>query len=322
MCSEPRDPRGSVRMPTEPRLQSLVANAPFARADAPYRLLEVKGPDAGDFLQRLCSQDVRGAAEGEVRPAAFLDNKGKVLATCLVFRLGDSFWLETQAEQADKLAALLERYHFTEKLAIALPRAGPCHELVLWGANTTTQNRADGLPSLTFERRGVMFVRSHGGPLELVRLAEVQQRAVAARPLTPDHAECLRMIAGLVRVGVETESTTLALEADLDDHISTTKGCYTGQEIVARIHTYGHTNRKLCLLWLAAGERITVPQPLHEPEEQLAVGRVMHAVPVPGQAARLGVGYLPKDFQAIGTKLTLADKSSVEVIGYEPLLPA
>jgi folate-binding protein YgfZ len=124
------------------------------------------------------------------------------------------------------------------------------------------------------------------------------------------------MAAGLVRVGIETEPSTLALEADLDDHCSTTKGCYTGQEIVARIHTYGHVNRRLCLLHLAPGERIAAPQQLLEPDDGVAVGRVMHAVPVPGQAARLGLGYLPKDFQAVGTNLRLADGAAVRVIAF------
>jgi folate-binding protein YgfZ len=121
-----------------------------------------------------------------------------------------------------------------------------------------------------------------------------------------------------VRVGLETEPSTLALEADLDDHCSTTKGCYTGQEIVARINTYGHVNRKLCLLHLPAGPELTTPQPLHEPEDQLAVGRVLHAVPVPGKPLRVGLGYLPKDFQALGTKLRLDDGGAVTVVGFGP----
>jgi folate-binding protein YgfZ len=174
--------------------------------------------------------------------------------------------------------------------------------------------------SVVFERRGVSFQRFYGGVVHVARGSRDPARErVVPTALSGDLAECLRMVAGLVRIGVETEANTLALEADLDDHVSTSKGCYTGQEIVARIHTYGHVNRKLCLLRLAPGEPITAPQPLHEPEDQLPVGRVMHAVPVPGQDARLGVGYLPKDFQAIGTELVLADGAKVQVIGYEPL---
>lgn len=291
-------------------LATLLADGPFARDPAPFRLLEVSGPDAGDFLQRLCSQDVLlSLPDGAVAPAAFLDAKGKLLATCLVTRLGGSLWLEVAAEQEPQLAALLERYHFTEKLTLA-SRPTVCRERI---------TRADGAPAsgavaeeggitLRFVRRGVATERVH-------RFAATAP-AVGARD---DRAECLRMLAGLVRVGVETEPTTLALEADLDDHCSTRKGCYTGQEIVARIHTYGHVNRKLCLLQLAPGARIEAPQPLLEPDDGIAVGRVMHAVPIPGRDARLGVGYLPKDFQAIGTTLALDGGTPVTVIGYEPL---
>jgi len=132
--------------------------------------------------------------------------------------------------------------------------------------------------------------------------------------LSNELAECVAMAAGIVRVGVDTEPTTLALEADLDDHISTTKGCYTGQEVVARIHTYGHTNRKLCLLRLSPGVAIDAPQPLHEVEDQLAVGRVMRAVVAPGGGCRVGLGFLPKDFQAPGSIVALADGGRATVL--------
>ncbi len=283
----------------------LLANAPLTRSPAPFRLLEVRGADAGEFLHRLCTQDVKGLADGQVKPAAFLDAKGKLLVTCLVGRLGTSFWLEVQAEQEERLAALLERYHFSEKLTIGRGPAGVCAESVRRGeAVDTTGRMAMAGPQLTihYERRGLAFERRHAAGGEFT-----------GAPLTAEMAECLRMIAGLVRVGVETEPSTLALEADLDDHCSTTKGCYTGQEIVARIHTYGHVNRKLCRLELAAGAPITSPVPLHD-DDDLPVGRVMHAVPVPGHELRLGLGYLPKDFQAPGTVLKLPDGGRVIVL--------
>ena len=305
-------------------LRDLLANGPFVRADAPYRLLPLRGPDAGEFLHRLCSQDVLGLGDGQVRPAAFLDSKGKLVATCHVVRLGAQFWLETQQDQAERLAALLERYHFTEKVTIGPLEPAGCHEWLQAGDAAPAAGTAelvDGRPLLRLSRRGVRVARWHGaaGAPTPAACGWPQQAA----SLDEARAEGVRLLAGLLRVGVETEATTLALEADLDDHISTTKGCYTGQEIVARIHTYGHTNRKACLLWLPAGPPITAPQPLHD-EDGLAVGRVLHAVPVPGHAGRLGIGYLPKDFQALGTKLALAGGGVVEVIGYEPLagLPA
>jgi folate-binding protein YgfZ len=290
-------------------LSKLVANGPFQRAAAPYRLLAVAGPDAAEFLHRLCTQDVLGLPIGGLAPAAFLDAKGKVQVTCLVGRTAaDAFVLETQAPQSERLEALLDRYHFTEKLQRTPLASGSCVERI--DADGVSSGLVGGMQRdgerirIEFARRGVHFVRVHGGTAE-VGLAE----------LAPEHAECLRMLAGLVRVGVDTEPATLALEADLDDHCSTTKGCYTGQEIVARIHTYGHVNRRLCLLQLAPGPTIAAPQPLHD-EDGIAVGRVLHAVPLPAAAGpgRLGFGYLPKDFQAPGTKLALADGAAVLVV--------
>jgi folate-binding protein YgfZ len=136
---------------------------------------------------------------------------------------------------------------------------------------------------------------------------------VAVKALDDTTAELLRMGAGIVRVGADTEPGTLALEADLDDHVSLTKGCFTGQEIVARIHTYGHVNRGLVLLHLQGGEPIEQPLQLVEPEDGIAVGRVMRAVPVPGRGLRVGFGFLPQDFRGRGTRLRLGDARGAEV---------
>ena len=117
-------------MTTADLLRELLPNPPYHRADAPFRLLQVTGPDAGEFLHRLCTQDVLGLPEGASRKAAFLDAKGKLLATCAIGRVAGAFWIESPAEAVDALAALLERYHFTEKLAITPLAAGPCAESV------------------------------------------------------------------------------------------------------------------------------------------------------------------------------------------------
>ena len=301
---------------------TLVGIGPYARDAAPYKLLEVVGPDAGEFLQRLCTQDLKRLAEGLVTPLAMLDAKGKLQVTAMALRHGESFWLETQAPQAERLLASLERYHFSEKLTIHSRDLGPVHEVICLAGSQSFVGKgslAADASSLTLhvERRGVTFVRCHGlavAASELVALGCDPEQAIA--PLLPELAEAARMLAGFVRVGLESEASTLALEADLDDHCSTNTGCYTGQEIVARIHTYGHVNRKLCLLRLALGDAITEPVALHECEDDLAVGRVLHAVPLAEHGIRLGLGYLPTDFQAVGTKLTLAGDGEVEVVGY------
>ena len=64
---------------------------------------------------------------------------------------------------------------------------------------------------------------------------------------------------------------------------------------------------------------ITAAVALHEREDDVPVGRVLHAVPAPGLGLRIGLGYLPKDFQAIGTELALPDGTAVTVAGFQPL---
>ncbi|MCA8977528.1 MAG: folate-binding protein YgfZ [Planctomycetes bacterium] len=284
----------------------ILAMGPFAREQAPYGLVRVDGADAIDYLQRLCSQDIDGLEPGQLAPAAFLDAKGKVVVTCLAFRHDQTIWLELQAHQQPTLLELLDRYHFSERVTFAAANAGRCHEVVqaAGGKAGWRGEIAGDAVVVQCDRRGVNFVRRHGATVD----------AGAAQPLSDDLAECLRMAAGFVRVGVDTEPSTLALEADLDDHCSTTKGCYTGQEVVARIHTYGHTNRRLCFLQLNGGPPITAPATLLEPDEGVAVGRVMHAVQVPGRELRYGLGYLPPDFQAPGSRLIVAENGEAVVV--------
>ena len=88
------------------------------------------GPDVVDFLQRLCSQDVAAMAPGESRPAAFLNPKGKLVATCALARTADAVWLEVSADQLDTLAEALERYHFSEQLTIERVPDWTCGEVL------------------------------------------------------------------------------------------------------------------------------------------------------------------------------------------------
>jgi folate-binding protein YgfZ len=287
------------------------------RHDATHALVRVAGPDAVDYLHRLCSQDVAAMVPGEVRPACFLDGKGKLLQIVLVARVEDGLWLEAQGHKAAELLELLDRYHFTEQLTLSpglddwdcaevwttAPLAAPAP-----GKNIPLEG---GGIALSWQRDGLTWVRYHGPA------AALKTGCPDLPPLSDDDCECLRILAGIPWVGRDTDERTLALEAPLDDHVSTTKGCYTGQEIVARIHTYGHTNRSLCRLGIEGTGSIEVGSALLEPEDGDAVGRVMSVVDVPGQEARLGLGFVPAAFTAAGTELVLGTSGgpAVTVLG-------
>jgi len=287
------------------------------RQQGGHSLVRVAGPDAVDYLHRLCSQDVAAMAPGDLGPACFLDGKGKLLQIVLVARVADGLWLEAQEHKAAELLELLDRYHFTEQLTLSPgPEDWDCAEV--WSREPLAApapgkhiELEGGGVALSWQRDGLTWVRYHGPA------AALSSACPDLPQLSNSQCECLRILAGIPWVGRDTDERTLALEAPLDDHVSTTKGCYTGQEIVARIHTYGHTNRALCRVSIEGVGSVEVGTALLEPEDSDAVGRVMSVVDVPGQEARLGLGFLPAAFTAAGSRLVLGESGgpAVTVLG-------
>lgn len=278
---------------------------------APFGLVEVRGPDAGEFLHRLCSQDVLGLAVGGAAPAAFLNAKGKLLVTAWVVRLDDRFLLETAAHQVAELAELLERYHFSEKLTVTTLADLAC--TALYGTRAARvlgmrsgQAKALGARGVTIAStwHALTTVRVHAAPGDALPF-----QGGGFPELTQEHGDLLRIASGRVKVGTDTDATTLAPEAGLEAALSATKGCYTGQEIVARIGTYGHVNRKLCVVELATAQEPALGTALCELEEGDAVGRVFSSALCSDRVHRLALAYLPKDFWTPGIPLALGTRN-------------
>jgi folate-binding protein YgfZ len=212
----------------------------------------VTGPEAADFLERMLSNEVVSLEPGrEARPALLLTPKGRIVAPLRVVREGpEAFLLITDAELAEPVAATLVRARFAAKCAIeARPYSGYLH----LGADP-----GEGVPNPDY---GVeAWERWSAEALEAADAGEL---------------EALRIEAGTPAWGKELDETVLPAEAGLDEtHISFTKGCYPGQEPVARLHYRGHPNRRLRVLEVAAakpGDEIRL--------DEKVVGRVTSAVP-------------------------------------------
>jgi folate-binding protein YgfZ len=183
----------------------------------PRAFVGVRGPDAGAFLQRIVSNDVLAQ---DVCEALILTPKGRVIAPLLVWRRApDDFLLLTEPELGDAVCRHLERAKVASKCEIA-PEIH--RSTIVFGA-------ADGIPIGDF---GVPAV-------------EVVDGAIEGDP--PDEQlERLRILARSPRWGCEIDDGILPAEAGLDERaVSFTKGCFPGQEPVARLHARGHVNRRL-----------------------------------------------------------------------------
>jgi tRNA-modifying protein YgfZ len=185
----------------------------------------VQGPDAEDFLQRMLSNDVTA----QVCDALLLTPKARVIAPLRVWRRGDGdFLLLTEPELGETVRAALLRARFAAKCEVELEEHT---SVVVFG-------EADGIPNADY---GVPAVEVLDEPL--------------SPTIADDELETLRILAGTPRFGREIDERVLPVEAGLVDRaVSFTKGCYPGQEPIARLRYRGHANRGLRVLVIDAAE--------------------------------------------------------------------
>lgn len=198
-------------------------------------LIWVEGPDAGSFLQGLLSNDVAGLSAGDSCPSLLLDAKGHVRADMRVRHDGGGAYTVMVAPAlADEVAAALHRYHFSEDLEILGPEAV---ELLTVGGGVAVP---EGLAQ--FSVPGAL----PGTQDVVVDDAAAALAALGVEEAPRDALELARIAAGVPLVGVDTGPATLVQEAGLEaSAVSFSKGCYLGQETVARIAFRGRVNRTL-----------------------------------------------------------------------------
>jgi folate-binding protein YgfZ len=217
-------------------------------ATRPRAFVRVAGPDARDYLNRMVSNDVEALQVGDACPALLLTPKARVIAPVVVWRRGDEdFLVLTEPELGDAVRALLARMRLRATCEIELEE----HASVL-----------------VFGDDGSGFATDFPGAREAVD-------AELAPTLSAEELEARRVAAGVPRWGREIDDRVLPAEAGLDaTHISFDKGCYPGQEPVARLHYRGHPNRGLRVLHLDAVPEYDAAL-VHEGK---VVGRVTSAV--------------------------------------------
>ena len=229
--------------------------------------LALTGAEAKDFLQGQVTNDILGLTPGRGCYAAFLTHKGKMLGDMRVFDLGDELLLDCERVVLQELFNMIRRFKLgrevelhkrTVELALFsivgpdAPRlAGPNEHdnarVVLGGAQVTAVTTDVGT--------------------DLFCAAEDKEAVRAALDL-PDadeaQAEIVRVESGRPRYGVDLDDSVIPQEAGLNERaVSFTKGCYVGQETVARLYYRGKPNRRLL------GLRLSEPAP---PGTELRLG--------------------------------------------------
>jgi folate-binding protein YgfZ len=214
-------------------------------AARPRDYVRVAGPDAEDFLQRLLSNDVTAAP----CPALLLTAKARLIAPLVVVRrAAEDFLLLTEPGLGETVRATLLRARFAAKVEIE-PEEHT--SVVVFGED-------GALPNREFGNTGAELLDTDLEPT-----------------LSGEELERMRIEAGVPAWGKELDDSILPAEAGLDEtHVSFTKGCYPGQEPIARLRHRGKVNRALRTL------EIDAAQPGDEVRHgEKVVGRVTSAVP-------------------------------------------
>jgi folate-binding protein YgfZ len=284
------------------------------------------GADRDKFLHGQVTNDILRLKVGEGAYAALVTAKGKMESDLFVYKLKDELLLDFEPGLTQRVIDRLNRYVIAEDVQIV--DVAPHYGLLsIVGPNAANMLRSANLPvpeaALTWissaSDSGEMYIannlRFRGPAFDLfVPLDQMESTGRSLESTGTSWAgfsalETLRIENGIPRYGVDMTENTLPQEAELQDRaISFSKGCYIGQEVIARIRTYGQVAKALRLL------RVDGAMP--RPGSKIfaggkEVGFLTSAAHSPGRGGNVALGYIRKETNAPGTVLQIGNEPGV-----------
>lgn len=258
----------------------------------PAGLLRFSGEEAQQFLHGQLSSDIKALSENGAQYSSYSTPKGRMLASFLVFRQDGDYWLQVADELAPAMQKRLSMFILRSKTRCTDATA----ERTLWGvagpkAGTIVQaiTGIAELPELDVHHAsGYSLIALPGGRYQFVvrpeAAADLWQQLAAAgcTPASKDAWQLTDIRAGIpwIRAATQEEFVLQMANLDLIGGVSFTKGCYPGQEIVARTRYLGKVKRRMFRA-SASCETVRVGQDIYSPEMQgQSSGKVLSCSPV------------------------------------------
>ena len=262
--------------------------------------LRITGADRLRYLNGQITNDLRKATASLAIRACVLNAKGKINADIFVVADTESFFVDSESEMREQLAARLERYviaddvqieDITDEFALLHVIGG---ETSLWPA----EGRVAQAERFGCAGTDIWLSRSgHGAALQIL---------AARLPVCDENcAETLRIERGVPRWGRELTDEIIPTEANLEANaIDYGKGCYIGQEVISRIKMSGQTNKRLCGFVLVAPRPLSAGMRLVTTTgEAKDVGWITSVTDSSRLAKRVALGFVKRGFQEPGTRL-------------------
>lgn len=306
------------------------AGAGLIDLSARGRLL-VSGSEAIPFLNGLITNDMKTLEANTWMPAAFPNVQGRLIAAVRVIRLAErdgekspTFLIDTESASHERVFKAIERFTLagdfhvkditaeTSQLSLQGPGAAGITSKGIGSEAANLSSR--GASRVMFGDSEITIIRSnHTGAdgfdfiLETGAARNLRDRLTnaGATPVGEETLEVLRIEAGIPRYGIDMDDTNVVTETSLDDAVSYTKGCYVGQEIIARIKYRGHVAKQLTGLSFA-GKVDVEPGTVIDSIDGKEIGRVTSATFSPQLGYSIALGYLKYDYLAAGTTVKLS----------------
>jgi len=295
-----------------------------ALLDLGYRtLVRATGPDRVDFLQGMLTNDLARLAPGGGCGALLLTIQGRVTADVRVAALSDAHLLDVDVRARDAFIDALQKLIIADDVELEPPAEavaliavdGPeaigvagLEGLAPWAHREATIGGVAVRAMRASEVRGPgVIIHVPAGAVTTVWDALV---AAGARPCGMDAIEGRRIEVGVPRIGLDMGDKTLALEVPVEDVLSSTKGCYLGQEVVARGTARGHVNRRLVPLVLEGPQSESGALLVRDGKE---VGHLTSVGRAFGAAVPAALGFVRREHWDPGTTLAVRGGHGVTV---------
>jgi folate-binding protein YgfZ len=286
--------------------------------------VEVSGGEAVRFLNGMLTNDVARLEDGAWMHAAFPNPQGRLVAAVRVFRRGDAYLFDTEAATYERMFRSLERFTLAGDFRVR-DLTDATTTLSVQGARAReTVGAALGEDAAGTARYRTSSVRFAAGEVTIARATHTAEDgfdlfvsaedakplwdalvASGARPTGFDALEVLRVETGVPRYGVDATEANVVLEVVNEaEAVSYTKGCYAGQEIIARIHWRGHVAKRLTGVIF---DRETGPPTDGRlrvcGDDEREVGRITSSVFSPRLRRQVALALVKYDFLRPGTEL-------------------
>lgn len=267
-----------------------------------YGRIMMTGRDAAALLQRLTSNDVLALQDGHGLQTVLTTPIGRIIDVLHVARIGDVLWVMTSRDQGPLVYSHLKKNIFFNDHVTLTPAARSHQQWALYGAAATT-HIMEYFAMSTVPPRWYVHVHpagiAHGWCSPITPLHDGGWRVVlpsdsvspfvhTCLPMSDADLDCWQIEAGVPAFGHELSTEYIPLEAGLEDAISFNKGCYVGQEIIARMESRGRRAKQLRRIRLSA--LIPTPAPLVTADGRDA-GMVTRVVDSPRHGV-IGLAYI------------------------------